>query len=284
MTITYKEERITPAIAREILTHNTNNRTLRPGHAANLAADIKAGRWQVSHQGIALTADGQLLDGQHRLHAVVMAGIPITIMVARNVDPDTFKVMDMNKVRAHFDRIHLVDLDQDNKLICVVITAYMRFAKCMAGAVPVDLLETEFLTNTGRWLWAAKAFRVKRRGITLASVLAAIVSYHMDSPTKAEQFAEGLLEGVGLTPGSPVLTLREALLAGRIDTGQQEGYYKTITACRAHRDNRQLSMLTTAGLDFQGHRPERHAQILKVARNKAAATRKAATKTRRAAG
>ncbi|HEV8193129.1 MAG TPA: hypothetical protein VGP82_16835, partial [Ktedonobacterales bacterium] len=70
ITITSEVRKITPALARELLKRNTNNRALRPAHVDMLRGTMQRGEWQVTHQGLAFADDGELLDGQHRLEAL----------------------------------------------------------------------------------------------------------------------------------------------------------------------------------------------------------------------
>ncbi len=58
-------ETITPEIAKALLVGNYCNRAIRKSRVEQLTNDIKVGRWQVTHQGIAIAENGRLLDGQH---------------------------------------------------------------------------------------------------------------------------------------------------------------------------------------------------------------------------
>lgn len=97
--LTASVEVITPEIATALLARNTGNRAVRRAVVSQLARDMNRGQWRLSHQGIAIAPDGRLLDGQHRLHAIVEAGIPVRMVVARNVAPEAFAVMDRGKMR-----------------------------------------------------------------------------------------------------------------------------------------------------------------------------------------
>lgn len=94
---------VTPAMAQEWLRKNTNNRRLREGTVEGLADAIRRGEWIVSHQGIAFGKSGRLLDGQHRLHAVVRAGIAVEMMVTFDEDDEAFKVIDIGLKRQSYD-------------------------------------------------------------------------------------------------------------------------------------------------------------------------------------
>lgn len=94
---------ITPEIALEMLSSNDGNRPLRSSVVKRLANAIRRGEWRVSHQGIAIDASGRLLDGQHRLRAIVESGIACEIMVTRNVLRAAFRVMDQGARRSMAD-------------------------------------------------------------------------------------------------------------------------------------------------------------------------------------
>jgi hypothetical protein len=85
--ITIVKETITPEVAKEYLATNDGNRRLSMRIAGQLASEIREGRWQLTHQGIAFDENGVLIDGQHRLTAIVLAGVPAEMMVARGVKP-----------------------------------------------------------------------------------------------------------------------------------------------------------------------------------------------------
>ena len=78
-------ELITPDQARQYLAFNTNNRNLRKAHVEKLANDIKNGRWVYNSATIVFNGDGTLLDGQHRLAAIIDADTPVKVAVARGV-------------------------------------------------------------------------------------------------------------------------------------------------------------------------------------------------------
>lgn len=64
---------MTPELAAKMLANNVGNRALRKTTVRAYAADMKAGEWRCTHQPIAQNASGQLVDGQHRLSAVILA-------------------------------------------------------------------------------------------------------------------------------------------------------------------------------------------------------------------
>lgn len=96
---------VTPELAAHYLQNNKSNRKLHPSHVARLADDIRSGRWQLTHQGIAINRHGELLDGQHRLRAIVATGVAVPMMVATGVISESAMglMVDVGAVRTATD-------------------------------------------------------------------------------------------------------------------------------------------------------------------------------------
>lgn len=78
-------ETITAKQAARYLTKNSVNRKLVKSRVFTFAEILKAGHWQTTHQGIAFNDKNEVVDGQHRLTAVVETGIPIRVQVTRGI-------------------------------------------------------------------------------------------------------------------------------------------------------------------------------------------------------
>src|SRR5947199_10315040 len=76
---------ITPKKAAEYLGLNTANRPLSNRTVREFAAAMRRGEWRVTHQGIAFDTTGALVDGQHRLAAIVEADLPVDVTVFTDV-------------------------------------------------------------------------------------------------------------------------------------------------------------------------------------------------------
>lgn len=87
---------ITPEMAKDMLKRNCDlNRTLNQRDVATIAADIIGGNWRVMrNQPLVFTKDGILLDGQHRLHAVVLANKSVRAWIHCDASMDDFYYMD----------------------------------------------------------------------------------------------------------------------------------------------------------------------------------------------
>jgi len=91
----FEVETISPDQAREYLRLNVDhNRMLSLVKIHRFAEAMKAGKWRKTYEPIAFDWDGNLLNGQHRLNAVIEAGVPIEFTLAHNCDPEQFAVID----------------------------------------------------------------------------------------------------------------------------------------------------------------------------------------------
>jgi len=96
-------EFINPDMARVYLERMRNNRTLSQRIVNQYARDMTAKRWiSGTPQGIAFDAEGFLIDGQHRLQAIVKSGMTIQMLVIRNCSNESMLVMDSGKKRSAY--------------------------------------------------------------------------------------------------------------------------------------------------------------------------------------
>lgn len=96
-------ETITPAKAQEYLNNNTYNRPLSDVYVNALADQMKRGQWRMNGEPVIFSGSGRLLDGQHRLAAIVRSGVSVEMAVTRGVDEDTFATIDTGKGRTAGD-------------------------------------------------------------------------------------------------------------------------------------------------------------------------------------
>jgi hypothetical protein len=97
--------KMTPEKARALIENGDNNRPLTANHVEMLAHQMKKGFWVLNGQPIILDADGYVLDGQHRLHAVVASGVTVDLLLVEGVPSAAFSTIDNNKTRNPADAL-----------------------------------------------------------------------------------------------------------------------------------------------------------------------------------
>ena len=110
---------VAPATAEKWLGKMPRNRHLSPGHVATYARDMLNGSWDMTGEAIKFDRDGNLLDGQHRLHAVVSAGVTVKMFVVHGLDTAAQDVMDTGRKRGAADALTLGGYPNSSNLAAV---------------------------------------------------------------------------------------------------------------------------------------------------------------------
>jgi hypothetical protein len=98
---------ITPQIAQEWAALNTRNRPVRYAKVAQFARDMKAGKWVLNGETVKIAANGDLLDGQHRIFACIQAGIAFETVVIRGLPSEAQDTIDTGVGRKMADQLAL---------------------------------------------------------------------------------------------------------------------------------------------------------------------------------
>lgn len=98
-------ELITPETAKAFLLKNTANRSLRPLAVSEYAAEMKTGGWVLGCDAIGFDRNGTLINGQHRLNALVKSGLSAEFIVARDLPVKSIDALDIGKRRLLHERL-----------------------------------------------------------------------------------------------------------------------------------------------------------------------------------
>lgn len=101
-------ELITREIAEELLAADFVNRKLSAKHVGLLAEDMNDRRFYTTNQAIGINEEGLLIDGQHRLEAILQSGKPQWMWVIRGVNKDAALALDRNRSRSPGDNINMM--------------------------------------------------------------------------------------------------------------------------------------------------------------------------------
>ena len=135
LTPTFQVEEITPDFAEQVLENkNKKNRAIKPANLKRLITAIDNGEWIITNQGLAFDKDGNLLDGQHRLQAIVKTGKTLSIMVARNMDPKIFNCVDTGVARTAADGLSIHGVSSSSKHLAAGIKVYLLYKRYPRGS------------------------------------------------------------------------------------------------------------------------------------------------------
>lgn len=118
---------LSPEMASKLLVNNTNNRNLSAGRVTRYTNDIINNRWvEDTGELIKIDTDGGVVDGQHRLTAIIKANKGIYIHIATNVNKNVFDVIDSGKSRSSSDVLKIAGVINASK-IAAFIQSYNLF-------------------------------------------------------------------------------------------------------------------------------------------------------------
>lgn len=162
-----RDELITPEKAAEYLKHNKINRPLKPERIRAYVAAMKAGKWQLTHQGIAFKSNGDLADGQNRLTAIVESGVPVMMKVTYDMDAT---ILDRGAPRSDRDTLIMSGIDKStaSSLAAAAVNFLFKYAY---GCTPGDEVKIDFFAKYGSKLYdAVQLCSTKSDGSTLTRV------------------------------------------------------------------------------------------------------------------
>jgi predicted ester cyclase len=147
----YNHVLITPELAERFLALNHKNRKLRPNRVAELADAMRKGEWQFFGQAIVISKEGSLLDGQHRLAAIIKSKKPQMFNVQTGVEESAFKVIDTNKVRSAIDVAYIDGVTTNTSVIVAavkIINAYYALINRRTSSLKIENPRSFKLSHT----------------------------------------------------------------------------------------------------------------------------------------
>lgn len=117
---------VSPAMARAWLEHNKKNRNVSASLVNRYAQVMKAGGWEVNGEAIIFDTNGNLIDGQHRLHAIVKADVEVDTVVVLGVEPDSIYTIDTGRMRRASDLLHMEGF-KDSLSLAAAVKIIMQY-------------------------------------------------------------------------------------------------------------------------------------------------------------
>lgn len=262
---------ITPEVAAQWLEErNTDNRPMSGSIARNYARQIRQGAWRVTHQGIGFDSAGVLLDGQHRLKAIVDSETAVPMMVSWNLEREVFAALDTGKGRNAQDALSLHLGEKPQYLSLLVSTIRTSHVYCRALGLPpiggvdtakptnqeiiamMDEMSLESLSESAA-AGHAMYIRARANGVPISATVSAVFHYLMvnrggwNADLIVEDFLTPVVTGIGLqSEKDPRAAMRRAAI-------RENGGKKNI-ATRVE----MLGMLIKAFNDWIANKQVRH--------------------------
>lgn len=225
---------VNPFIAEGWLKTNTNNRPLSDSRVVNYANQMKRGEWQLNGEPIIFAQNGALLNGQHRLQAVIKSKTTVKMSVVKNAPNDSFATIDTGKGRSGSDFWALKGLDTRSARIATTALGWLfRYdtSAVLSNTAPSNQ-QMEDLYHDNIKLWDSISFVKKQKdnkeGINLTTLLppglGAFLHYKICQVDKAkgEEFFQALISGENLAASNPAKLLRDRLQRYRFERSKRD--------------------------------------------------------------
>lgn len=235
-----------------LLAMNTSNRPLKKTIVEAYKRDLMAGNWVLTNQGIGVSSDGVLLDGQHRLTALSQCGYPaVDMLVVWGLEAKSQMCVDQGAKRSMRDVLQIVfnyTVSRMVPAICNILGSVRDGKLIIAGGAKTasEILEI-FEANQA---YIMPVLSINNAAKYPAPVLAAAVVALRQNPlneSRIVEFFESVSSGENLTKTMPAFHLRNFLLSMHGAKGgsspQCERYAKTFRALSAHLNGETMGVL-----------------------------------------
>lgn len=252
--VTARVVMVSPELAAAWLEHNPRNRRVSDKHAAMIAGAITRDEWRMNGAPIVRGADGDLLDGQHRLTAVVLSGRSVPMLVVDGVEPEAQITIDAGRKRSFADQLKLLGETEYTSVAALVMKIYRwetSQIRSLNRPPTYDQLLKIYQREQDTLDLSIRESKKVRRALPVSTSIMALCHWvfaKLDGED-AEFFFARLRDGQGLVEGDAILTLRKFILnaavgprgRGRLDDPMLLAV--TIKAWNAFRAGTQIKQL-----------------------------------------
>lgn len=246
-----KEMMITPRLASDWLDKMGKNRRVSQGLVDKYAADMAEGRWLANGQTIVMGKSGLILDGQHRLLAIVKANMTVPMIVVSGVDDEAFKTIDTGRSRTVSDVLHVMGYPS-NVLLAAVARQWLIYTESGEFVVTASDLTSQrvidaAVANADEFEVAIKAASATYKALKGSQAVWCVLWMTLGDidPLDRDLFFDGLARGAELATNSPVFALRRYFLEQQAARGKRTQI----------RPNMQGALIIKAWNKFRNHEP-----------------------------
>jgi len=210
--------KVTPDMASKWLKKNSNNRTVSKWVVQNYARQMRENKWQLNGEAIMFDTKGNLMNGQHRLLAVIEADATVPMAVGRGFPESVKDTFDQHRKRTAADVLMMHGIHSGNT-VAAVVRLLDRWDKgirnaTLMGAGQYNLTSAEvldYIKQDDMVLPAVEAYynsKPAELGVSARVWSSLWVLTHRIDPAVADDFFLKLETGEMLPKGHPILALR----------------------------------------------------------------------------
>lgn len=243
---------ITPDMARAWLESNIKNRKQRRDGVDSYARDMKSGNWLLTGDSLKFDWFGNLLDGQHRLEAIVLADTPIQTVVVWGVDPKAQDRVDTGIIRQFRDQLALRGVAHSDiiapMLRRIILWEQGERVQFNRNRVTAAELEVAFALNLAVVEHCADFVAPLAKGTGVSPSLLAFIFWILIQANydEAHDFVVKMSTGAMMEENDPIMVLRNRILKAKSQRAaiqQAEALWLAMFAWNAWMEERTVSRL-----------------------------------------
>lgn len=245
---------VTPSMAERWLKKNhPRNRPIARNRVTSFANDMREGKWELTHQGVCFDKEGRLIDGQHRLHAIVESGATVKLLVVHNSAGAIDQPIDHGFAR------NLAFLTGFAPKKLTAINILRMFSLGAQSGVPMTKAEAELIFSHHKESFdAIETCRSFHHQKLMGPAFGACVYIHPIDGPKTLDFIEKVLLGEMIKRGDPAFSFR--LWRERNPRATTwEMAMATLNCLRHHLQDTKLKTVYTGTMGFQAATSKRRA-------------------------
>lgn len=258
MQPTAQFETVTPMMAKRWLESNTNNRPVNEYNLDLVVMEMNRQNFHITGESIKFAEDGSLLDGQHRLLAIVKSGQSVKMLIVRGLEKAAFKYIDTGRKRNAGDVLGIEGVKNPSQIASIVkfvisfnrgqysAATYRITARKSTRITNADI--SEFFNKNKADVYDSYPYGFNRynkviQGTTLAAFH---FLFKKINDVQADDFCHKVATGDELAKDSPILLLRQRLLADIRATRKMQPVEKIAILCKSwnlYRAGKKVSIL-----------------------------------------
>lgn len=213
---------VTPRLAQEWLGLNTSNRRVKTHQVVAYANDMRAGLWRMNGEAIKFSghpgAPGELLDGQHRLYAVMKSKVTVQMLVVFGVAKGDQVTMDSGAKRSVADDLVIAGHQNSTAVASAAMLALrVQHGRLAGGGVFTNAAVRAFVDDNPELEDSASvaARYARRTDVPMSKVAYSHWVWSRIDVADATAFWRDAAEKAGLVAGDPVLALTDRFADAR---------------------------------------------------------------------
>ena len=243
---------VTPEMAKRWLGKNDGNRNVRTAQVRHYAQQMANGEWTANSDAICFSPTGRLLNGQHRLNAVIQSGCTIVMLIARGMPEEAMANMDTGIPRNGSDYLKWAG-EKNTALLasigkCALIIEDGRIYRDSSAQKVSPAQIAAYIEAHPELRDATTIAQHYKNSIDMTPTAIGVAYWLCPDKREAIHFLESLSSRIGLDSGSPVIALDNRLRlvrSRRVKTSHRDElcmFFRAWNAWRRGRTLRQVQM------------------------------------------